>query len=185
MCLSSSKKESNVNAVALGELMDITLRVHRTMERLGKLGIDNIRFKARMYLQLQHMTNHRVIHPSALAMNVFANATDAFVARLPGHAVIARQPPAASSSSKCTPVSKSTAASKFKKPLFGCYLCTATDHFANDTRFHPLLPDGTLPKLTAEQKQAIINRIDASNLAASLKATEKENVRRYWSQHSL
>ena len=192
MCLSSSREGANANAAALGELMDIALRVYRTMERLGELGPGNVRFKARMYLHLQHMTTHRVLHASAIAMTVFSDATDSFVARLPGQQMAprrapaaVRRAPAASSSTACTPVSKSASTPKAKKPLFGCYLCTATDHFANDTRFHPLLPDGTIPKLTAAQKRAIIDRIEASNLSAALKATEKENVRRYWSQHSL
>ena len=95
MCLRSSREHADAKAAALGELIDIALRVHKTMERFGELGADSIRFKARMYLHLQHMTTHRILHASAIAMAVFSDATDPFVARLPGQRTVVRRARAA------------------------------------------------------------------------------------------
>ena len=178
LCQASSKKGAVANAAALGELMDVGLSVYRTWERLGELGVGNIRFKARMYLQLQYMSIHRVMHASAIAMTVFSDATDAFVARLPGFKGDKRSPYTA------TPYAGYPSSGQ-KTPLSGCYLCTATDHFASDTKFHPLKADGTHEKVSAEMKKAIMNRIDKSELSAAVKTAEKDRVRRWWSQHML
>ena len=184
MCQSSSKKGAAANAVAIGELMDVGLRTYRTMERLNELGTDNIRFKARMYLHLQCMSTYRVFHASAIAMTVFSDATDPFVARLPaqrGYKGRQHSPSPATSASegrKYTP-------RKDVSPVSGCYKCAATDHYANDERFHPLREDGSHEKVPEEEKAAIMERIDKSTLSAALKAAEKEKVRRYWAQHKL
>ena len=91
MCQRSSRKVTAANTAALGEMMDVGIRTYRKMNRLGELGPDDIRFKARMYLHLQYMCEHRVFHASAMAMTVFADATDPFVARIPGHSVAKKQ----------------------------------------------------------------------------------------------
>ena len=148
------------------------------MERMGELGPEEIRFKARMYLHLQHMSVHRVLHASAIANTVFADATNAFVARLPAYKKMKKD--------MYGGVRKSPGDyTKLKQPISGCYLCTATDHYSNDTRFHPLLPDGTREKVSEPMKKSIMERIDKSNLTAAVKAAEKEKVRSYWLQHSL
>ena len=116
------------------------------------------------------------MHASAIAMTVFSDATDAFVARLPGFKGEKRSP-YTSAQKPYTPVQKT--------PVSGCYLCTTTDHFASDTKFHPLQADGTHKKLSAQMKKAIIDHIDKSELSAAVKTAEKDRVRRWWSQHSL
>ena len=79
-------------------------------------------------------------------MAVFADATGAFVARLPSY-----------KGSKKTPYgggAKTTTPTPTQRmPISGCYLCEATDHFASDTRFHPLLPDGTHEKLSTQKNK--------------------------------
>ena len=163
--------------------MDIALSSYRNMERLGELGPDDIRFKARMFMHLSYMVNHRVLHASAIARTVFASATDAFVVRLPAYKDGKRSLYKKTETSTRATTTKYTPAAK--KPTSGCYLCTATDHYSSDTKFHPLLADGTREKLTPQMKKAILERIDKSDISAAMKASEKENVRQYWSRLSL
>ena len=184
LCQASTKESAAVNAAAIDVLMDVGIQTYSTMERMGELGVDDIRFKTRMYMHLQHMCTYRIMHASAIAMTVFSDATDAFVARLPNQSKFKTER-YNSSSKPQTDRSSRTPADKTKPPVSGCYLCAATDHYSNDTRFHPLLPDGTREKLSSETKQAILERINKSDLSAAVKATERDNVRRYWSQHSL
>ena len=190
MCQASSRDGAAVNAAALGELLDIALRTYMRMQRLGELGPNDIRFKAQMYMHLQYMSTHRVLHSGAIAATVYADAVDNFVARLPNH--VKQQSYTNNfngTKNGRTPVRSETNGRGGKKsgasPVSGCYLCPATDHYSNDTRFHPLLPDGTHEKLSDEQKSKILDRIDNAALSSSVKAAEKENVRRYWSQHKL
>ena len=200
MCQSSSREGAAVNTAALGELMDVCLRTYRTMDRMNELGPGETRFKARMYLHLQYMCTHRIFHASAIAMTVFAEATDPFVARLrarPGYNGRVgynghRNGHAGAAAATSTTRTTSTTASSYRKtavkntpPVSGCYKCPATDHYANDPRFHPLKSDGSHEKLSDETKAAIFNRIDVSTLSSAAKAEEKEKVRQYWSQHKL
>ena len=186
MCQSSARKGAAVNAAAIGELMDVCLRTHRTMERLGELGPDSIRFKARMYLHLQYMCTHRVFHASAIAMMVFADVADPFAAWLPARRGINRQRHVCAAAATSVVSSYRKPAVKIVPPISGCYKCPAKDHYANDTRFHPLLPDGSQEKLSDETKAVMMRRIiDTSTLLAAVKAVEKDKVRQYWSQHKL
>ena len=175
MCQASKKADAVVNAAALGELMDIALNVHRRYGRLGTLGQDEEKFKARMYLHLQHACMSRVVHASAIAMTVFEDATDPFCARLPDHTKSAspfrNQPKPQPKSTETTPSS-------------GCYLCPATDHYCNNEKFHPLI-NGKHKPLSDAEKEAILKRIETSALSQTYKNIEKQKVKRYWSQHSL
>ena len=183
MCQTSTKPAAVANAAALNTLMDICLQVQHNYQRTGRLGRDNIRLKARLFMHLQHACMYRVVYANAIADTVFDNATDPFCARLPGYVS-----PASSSLGSPPPLPKNRNAGAGKPvhndatPVSGCYLCVATDHYSNDKRFHPLV-NGRHAPLSAEKKKAILDRIDASDLNASLKASEKRNVRRYWSQH--
>ena len=176
MCQASTKSAAVVNAAALGELMDICLMVHRQYGLMNTLGPDEQRFKARMHLHLQHACQSRVLYASAIAMTVFEAATDPFVARLPNaksdHSRVKKSPFAEPHRSDGT------------KPMSGCYLCTATDHFCNNREFHPLV-NGKHKPVSDEMKEAIIKRIESSDLTSALKVSEKKRVRRYWSQHGL
>ena len=176
MCQSSSKNGAAANAVAIGELMDVGLRTYRTMERLDELGRGNILFKARMYLHLQCMSTYRIFHASAIAMTVFSDATDPFVARLPAQRGYKSRRYSPSSVTSADEGRKPTAR-KEVAPVSGCYKCRATDHYANDERFHPLKEDGSHEKIPEEEKTAILERIDKSSLSAALKSAEKEKVR--------
>jgi len=180
MCQASKKQAAVANAAALGELMDICLRVHRTYERMGTLGVDEERFKARMHLHMQHACQARMVYANAIAMTVFEDATDPFVSRLPGRSK--------SGSRKNTPnkarAFDETSRNSDSLPTSGCYLCPATDHYCSDRNFHPLV-NGKHKPLSDEKKEAIINRIESSNLSPAQKTAEKKSVRRYWSQHSL
>ena len=175
MCQASKKAEAVINAAALGELMDIALNVHRRYDRLGALGQDEERFKARMYLHLQHACMSRKVHASAIAMTVFEDATDPFCTRLPGHTKSAspfRNPP------------KPQAKYNEPTPSSGCYLCPATDHYCNNEKFHPLV-NGKHKPLSDKEKEAILKRIETSSLSQANKNIERQKVKRYWSQHSL
>ena len=181
MCQSSIKDGAAANAAALGELMDVALRVYRTQERMGELGVNGIRYKARMYLHLQYMSTYRVMHTSAVAMTVFSDATDVFVARLPA---FKRRP-----QYDRLPTSKAprhaAAPAQAKLPLISCYKCASASHRASNTKFHPVNADGSKDKVSAETRKAILAIIDKSNQPEDVKTSERENVKRYWSQHCL
>ena len=54
------------------------------MLRRGTLGLNEIRFQVRMYLDLQYATNHGVLHTGSGAMQAFENAVDSFgIAKVP------------------------------------------------------------------------------------------------------
>ena len=179
MCQASKKANGVANAAALGELMDIALRVHRTYERMGTLGVpDSIRFRARMFLHLQHACMTRVVHASAIAMTVFEDATDPFCARLPEYSKPKKPVRPASAPLACKDVREERA------PMSGCYLCPATDHYCSDRTHHPLV-NGKHKPISEETKEAILKRIESSSLSSGQKANEKKAVRRYWSQHAL
>ena len=180
MCQTSKKQKAVVNAAALGELMDICLRVHRNYDRMGTLGENEIRFKARMFLHLQYACQYRVVHANSIAMTVFEDATDPFCARLPASAK--------TSTTKRTP-NKTRQASQPQQsdnstPTFCCWLCPRDDHYCNNRKFHPLV-NGKYAPITEDTKEAILAKIESSPHSAALKAEEKKKVRRFWSQHSL
>ena len=187
MCQASSKEGAAVNAAAIGELFDITLRTYMRMERLSELGPDNIRFKVQMYMFLQYMSTHRVLHTGAIAATVYADAVNNFVAKIPKYARTKQDGHGGAGSG--TGGNKGFGGKKPPPknglPVSGCYLCTATDHYSNDTQFHPLLPDGSHEKLSNEKKTAILDRVDKSALSSAVKSAEKKKVQEYWSQHKL
>ena len=183
MCQTSRRPTAVVNAAALGELMDICLRVHRTYERMGKLGHDEQRFKGRMFLHMQTACVGRIVFASAIAMNVFDAATDPFCARLPGKSKsisTSRQ----HSSSKSRFAASSQPSQPAASTTSGCYMCPASDHWCNDRNHHPLV-NGKHKPISDETKEAIMKRIESSDLSPALKEAEKKSVRRYWSQHGL
>ena len=188
MCQASSKTTAVANAAALDQLMEICLRVQGVYERTGQLGTNDIRLKARMYLHLQHACVYRVVYANAIASTVFEDATDPFCARLPGYEKPTSTQRWQSPSPKKTPTSTRGGFDNSPKqdatPVSGCYLCTATDHYCNDKKFHPLV-DGRHAPLSPEKKKAILKRIEDSDLTPSLKSSETTKVRRFWSQHGL
>ena len=139
-----------------------------------------------MYLHLQYMCVHRMFHASAIAMTVFADATDPFVSRIPGQSKARRQQrqTGGHDATGSTGGARKYAV-KTVPPVSGCYKCPATDHYANDTRFHPVSVDGSPEKLSDETKAAILKRVEKSTLSDAVKAAEKDKVRQYWSQHGL
>ena len=157
----------------------ICLRTHQHYELSDSLGPDEIRFKERMFMHLQYACFARVVHSNAIAMTVFEDATDPFVARLPGHKPSeCRQPDyKTTSTSVGSPRDNST-------PSIGYYLCPATDHYCNDKRFHPLV-NGKHKPVSDKTKEEILKRIESSSLSQAQRTNEKQRVKRYWSQHGL
>ena len=124
MCQSSKKTAAVATVAALDVLMDICLSVHRRYERLGTLGENDERFKARMYLHLQHAVQQRVCYANTVALTVFEDATDPFIARLPGKAKPTPSPRKPGNKQQFG----DSQYNKNQSPTSGCYLCTATDH---------------------------------------------------------
>lgn len=160
--------------------MDICLRVHRTYDRMGTLGKDNIGFKTRMFLHMQYACQYRVVHANAVAMTVFEDATDPFVARLPGQSKSFA--PKRSSAKQFMAPDAQTSQDSLQST--GCYLCSAVDHWASDRNYHPLV-NGKHKPLSDETKKAIMKRIESSKKSHAMKNADKKRVRRYWSQHGL
>ena len=187
LCASSSTEVGAANAAMFHELLDIAVRTHGQMVRRGTLGHNEIRFQVRMYLHLQYATNYKVLHTGPGAMRAFEGAVDSFgVAKVPRFRLSARSTDTAvqyaSTARKSTPIPRKA---NVLKPVSGCWLCPAPDHYASDKKFHPKPASGKRPALAAEVKQAIMDRIDASSLSAELKLKEKTDVKKYWTQHSL
>ena len=186
LCAASTKEVGVANAAMFTELLDIAVRTHSQMLRRGSLGPNELRFKVRMYLHLQYATNYRVLHTGAGAMRAFEAAVDTFgVAKVPRFRVkmaggTPRRTPQATGDRNATPFKRNVVSS-----FTGCWLCPAADHMANDPKFHPKSADGKRSPLSADTKQAIFDRIDASSNSAELKHAEKTQVKKYWSQHSL
>ena len=163
--------------------MDICLRVHKNYDQMGVLGPENRRLKARLFLHLQHACMYRVVYANAIANTVFEDAVDPFVARLLGY-----QKP---TDTKYRSQPQHNAGGRRKggddedtTPVSGCYLCTATDHYCSDPKYHPKI-NGRHAPVDPDMKKAILKRIDSSDLTADLKASEKKRVRKYWAQHEL
>ena len=137
------------------------------MLRRGTLGPGEIRFQVRMFLHLQYATNHCVLHTGAGAMRAFENAVDSFgVAKVPRFKSKARSLAMNPSSQHAAVSRKSTSASKKSstplKPLSGCWLCPAPDHYASDVKFHPKPADGKRTPLSADVKHAIYTYLTAA-----------------------
>ena len=188
LCSKSHKPAAIVNCAALNELMDIAIRLHRHMDRLGTLGAGEMRFKARMFLHLQNATMRRVVHTSASAMAVFKEATEVFMTRLPrsaftessGTPVKAKKSLFDKKAQASSP--SSTPRREYGMPKSGCYLCEKTDHYCSDRSKHPLNADGTHKKVSLETQRAIMQRIDNAPASAEWKVAEKKRVREFWSR---
>ena len=136
----SPKPAAAVNCAALNELVDIAIRLHRHMDRLGTLGPGESRFMSRMFLHLQLATMKRVVYTSSA---VFKEATEVFMTRLPKNAFSSSTESAASGSARATKAlhdkqnrSQSKSGNGWGKPKSGCYLCAATDHYCSDRSKH-------------------------------------------------
>ena len=188
LCAASSKDVGVANAVMFYELLDIAVKAHDQMRRRGTLGPEEIRFQIRMYLHTQHATNHGVLYTGASAMRAFESAVDTFgIAKVPRYRSLYRngggeRGAGRSAGRNAAGYNKSTSP---VKPVSGCYLCEAADHYANDPKFHPRLANGKHASISEDKKKAIIARIEKSALSAEEKTAEKAQVRKYWSQHSL
>ena len=188
VCQRITRASATISCAALGELLDIIVRVHGEYELLGTLGVNNVRLRARTYLHLQHCSHYRVLYTSARAMTAFETAVDYMVARLPSSAF---EPPRRAfarsrGGAERGPAGSSPAASaKFGSPsTSGCFLCPATDHYCNDARFHAKV-NGRYKKMSQADKDAILVRIRNSSKSTAAKAEETRKIRDFWSQHSL
>ena len=188
LCAKSSKPAAVANAAVFTELVDIAVRVHMQMSRRGTLGNKEIRFKTRMYMHLQHATNTRVLFVGGPAMRAFAAAVDSFgVAKVPRFKLL-REVTSRSTGSRAFGRKSEMFCEEVQavKPLTGCFLCPATDHWANDKKFHPRGADGKRQPVSAADKKAIMARVDnADHLTSDEKTAEKQQVREYWTRHNL
>ena len=184
LCKRCGKAGAAANAAAFSELEQWLVREFRRMERLGTLGVDQLRFQVVGYLRLQHMTLFKVFHVGNTATTMFREAVDPFRMRLPA----SKRETAAQkrwTKLRSQPKPQATSYLKGKTPVSGCFLCPATDHYASDKRHHPWV-DGKRPKVPAATKKKILQRIsDSEILDDEQKAHEAKVVRAYWSQHDL
>jgi hypothetical protein len=186
ICLKSRRPEALANAAVLTELMDIAIRLHRHMERLGTLGYAEGMFKVRIFMHLQYATMYRVLHTGPLAMQVFNDATSFFMSKVTSTQISAsssstsRVPPAKAPSHSAGRSKAPRAASSATPPRCGCYLCPATDHYCNDAAFHPLNQAKKYAAVSQETRKKIIARVDASPLTATAKEDEKVVIRAFW-----
>ena len=186
LCASSSKEVGVANAAFFMELLDMAVKVHQQMVRRGTLGADEIRFEIRMYLHLQYACNYGVMFTGASACRAFEMAVDSFgTAKVPRFRKLMKHASDGRSGARGAGKGGGYKTPVTAKPASGCYLCPASDHYANDPKFHPLPADGKRAPVSADKKKAILARIDNSSLSVEEKTAEKAQVRKYWSQHSL
>ena len=196
VCVESSRPAALAASVALGELLDIALRIEREYRRMGMMGPNDVRYKAHMYLHLQYASLHRLVFVRANALSAFERATDAFVSRLPASAFtealtgqqrsqVALRRKATTARRHTGPSPSSTArVSNFAVPQAGCYLCPAADHYCNDERFHQKV-NGQYPKVTKAMKAVILRRVRESDVDDETKAEREKTIKDFWSRHSL
>ena len=196
VCMESTRPAALEASAALGELLDIALRVERQYRRMGTMGPNDIRYKAHMYLHLMYACLYRLVFVRANALSAFERATDAFVSRLPASAFVAsvsgqqraeamaRRKVASSHNHTVTSSVASTGASSYVMPQAGCYLCPAADHYCNNELFHPKV-NGQYPKVPKATKAAILKRVRESGHDAATKAEQEKTIKDFWSRHSL
>ena len=186
LCSSSSKEVGVANAAFFMELLDMAVKVHQQMVRRGTLGPEEIRFEVRMYLHLQYACNYGVMFTGASACRAFEMAVDSFgTAKVPRFRKLMKRSSDGRSGARGAGRGGGYKTPVTAKPASGCYLCPASDHYANDPKFHPLPADGKRAPISPDKKKAILARIDNSSLSVEEKTAEKAQVRKYWSQHSL
>ena len=170
--------------MALNELVDIAIRLHRHMTRLGTLGQNEVRFKARMFLHLQVATMKRVVYTGASAMAVFKEATEVFMTRLPNSSVATPSAGAVSRAKKESHDKYQAGSPKksFAKPKSGCWLCVSADHYCSDRTHHPLDAAGNHKMPSAQVKKAILQRVENSPHPVDWKEAEKKRVKDFWSR---
>ena len=183
LCKRSSKTAAAVNGAFFVELGGIAVRVYNSLKRRKTLGVDEIRFQVRMFIQLQYATNELVLHTGTQALRVFDDVVDEFAE------LKSLYPATASSKASSTQERQQNRAKSYaKKPAkhhSGCYLCPSSSHQAWDERFHPRGADGKRQKVHDDVKAQIMQRIDNSSRTQSQKDEEKADVKRYWQQYSL
>ena len=182
LCKRSSKTVAAVNGAFFVELGAIAVRVYNSLKRRKTLGVDEIRFQVRMFIQLQYATNELVLHTGTQALRVFDDVVDEFAE------LKSLYPAAASSKASSTQERQQSKAKYAKKPAkhhSGCYLCPSSSHQAWDERFHPRGADGKRQKVHDDVKAQIMQRIDNSSRTQSQKDEEKADVKRYWQQYNL
>ena len=190
-CRSSESASAAASIVALDKLSEMAIRIHDMMSRAKSMGDDNMRFKVRMYMHLEYMSETGKLHVGPQAMATFRDAIDIFGQKVPGFVVdltgMACTPVAASPSKGTPKLSKSSVTkvhnrgrSLLSKPKFGCWLCPSMDHYVNKTS-HP-----TREKLSDVMKSSILTRIDfCKEYPEAEREAEKKRVRAYWLKHKL
>lgn len=69
--VASSKNKTVVNATFFQTLWDIAIRTHDQMSRKVTLGPGEIRYKVRMFMYTQYVTNMGVSHTGASGMRMW------------------------------------------------------------------------------------------------------------------
>ena len=184
VCSQSSKPVAIINSVALNELVDIAIRLHRHMSRLGTLGQNEVRFKSRMFLHLQVATMKRVVYTGASAMAVFKEATEVFMTRLPKSASSTTVDSATSRAKKANHDRYQSDSPKktFAKPKSGCWLCASADHYCSDRARHPVDASHMHKMPSAQVKKEIFQRVDNSPHPVDWKDAEKKRMKDFWSR---
>jgi len=146
-----------------------------------------MRFKVRMFMQLQYATNFGVLHVGAGAWRVFDDVTDDFgTLKIKGYtAAMTRAKRDWYSQQSSSRVCQAVSVKRSSKPMSGCWLCPSPDHYAYDRDKHPRLPDGSRKKVSDEDKKAILKRIRSSSFSDEDRKDEEKKCKAYWLQHSL
>ena len=161
-------------ADAMSTLMDIIIEEYDLMKRSNALGLKEFRFKRRMYVQVQFTTQHRVLYAGSVAAGCFERRAKTMFQRfVPDTPTPTPSPP------------KRVTTSKFKyKPRSGCWLCPATDHYANDPKFHTKLKKGESGAVPEDVKEKILIRLNNSSLSSDEKEVERKEMLAYWEKRA-
>ena len=180
-CEREAKPSAQANIKALFKIAEIATDEYEMMEMSGTLGPNEIRFKVRMYLHIQFMSDTLTLPVGPGAMTNFARATEKFGPRVPGWPIdLTGDSPGkgvgASMPSACPTVSSSSKST----PKFGCWLCPSPDHYVSKAT-HPVMPTS----LSKQVKDTIIKRIQDYPCTQSEKEAGLKSLKAYWSRHKL
>jgi hypothetical protein len=198
VCTESLRPAAMAASAALGELLDIALRVEREYRSMGVMGPNDVRYKAHMYLHLQYASLYRLVFIRANALSAFEKATDAFVSRLPAAAFVTavtgqqraaemvRRKTVAAHRHTVQPSSSAGAGIGPRVvPQAGCYLCPAADHYCNNELFHPKV-NGRYERVPRATKALILKRVrESTEYDAATKVEQEKTIKDFWSRHSL
>ena len=165
--------KSKTTLLAVRALRDIQIQEYEVYKLAGKLTKNADEYNMRAYLQWQFAREIGEVHPGGNAMAQFRVEA---ALRTPKKSTPSYVP------KRAAPVKKQTTTPR-RKPPWGCWLCTSSDHYASNEAFHARLKPGESHTVPTETKKKILDRVQGqSNLTAAEKTEAVTRIKAYWNR---